>query len=176
MDKFKNDNNIMNGKGEDDIQWITVNGAHVPIKDGETPKEAIKNHFAEKKKITKEKTGTIDTKLYEKLTGKPILHKDIVVPAENILHINKRHPDVYEKYKKNLPQIINDPDYVLQGQTENRLLIIRKIDKNVEVVLELSLLNKYYSNKIVSMWELSDKDFNKLISKNKVLYKKRDSN
>lgn len=181
MSEFKKDNNLMNGKGEDDVQWITVKGNHIPIKNGENPRKAIKNHFANKnetseKKPVKEKIGEIDTKFYEELTGKSILNNNIVVPFDNITHINNRHQDVYKKYKKNIQQIINDPDYVLQGQAENRLLVVRKIDKNVEVVLELSLLNKHYSNKIVSMWELSDKDIGKLIRKNRVLYKKRDSN
>lgn len=180
MSDFKKEDNLMSGKGEDDIDWITVNGNHIPIKDGENPKEAVENHFANKKesldkKHSKEYIGTIDTGLYEKIIGKPILNKNIVVPSDNITHIDKRHEGVYERHKKNLPQIINDPDYVLQGQTENRLLIVKRIDKNVEVVLELSLLNKYYSNKMVSMWELSDRRINNLIRNNSVLYKKRDS-
>ena len=52
MSDFKNDKNIMNGKGEDDIEWITVKGNHIPIKDGESPKEAIKKHFANKDKVS----------------------------------------------------------------------------------------------------------------------------
>lgn len=48
---FKNDKNIMSGKGENDkIKWITVNGSHIPIEGGETPKQAIKNHFEDKEK------------------------------------------------------------------------------------------------------------------------------
>ncbi|MGN1093510.1 MAG: hypothetical protein ACI4SC_00840 [Candidatus Neoclostridium sp.] len=36
------------GKGEDDdkiVRWITVNGKHVPIKKGQTPKQAIEQAF-----------------------------------------------------------------------------------------------------------------------------------
>lgn len=45
MSDFKKDNNLMGGKGEDDIDWITVKGNHIPIKDGESPKEAVENYF-----------------------------------------------------------------------------------------------------------------------------------
>ena len=50
MSDFEKNKSLMNGKGEDDVQWITVKGNHIPIKDGENPQEAIKNHFANKNK------------------------------------------------------------------------------------------------------------------------------
>lgn len=56
------DKNLLNGKGEDDISWITVNGAHIPIKDGEDKAAAIKKHFeysAEKKDAVKHLTETL---------------------------------------------------------------------------------------------------------------------
>ncbi len=51
MGDFEKNKNLMNGKGEDDVQWITVKGNHIPIKDGENPQESIKNHFANKNKV-----------------------------------------------------------------------------------------------------------------------------
>lgn len=51
MGDFEKNKSLMNGKGEDDVQWITVKGNHIPIKDGENPQEAIKNHFANKNKV-----------------------------------------------------------------------------------------------------------------------------
>jgi len=44
MDKFSKDHSLLNGRGEDDISWITANGSHIPIKEGETPKEAVVKH------------------------------------------------------------------------------------------------------------------------------------
>ncbi len=48
MDKFENDKSLMNGKGEEDVQWITANGSHIPIKEGESKQEAV-NKFVENK-------------------------------------------------------------------------------------------------------------------------------
>lgn len=51
MSGFEKNKSLMNGKGEEDVQWITVKGNHIPINDGESPQEAIKNHFANKNKV-----------------------------------------------------------------------------------------------------------------------------
>ena len=49
MDEMKKDTNLLNGKGENEIvSWITVNGAHIPIEEGESKKEAITKHFKNK--------------------------------------------------------------------------------------------------------------------------------
>ncbi len=48
MYKFENDKSLMNGKGEEDVQWITANGVHIPIKEGESKQEAV-NKFVENK-------------------------------------------------------------------------------------------------------------------------------
>ncbi len=48
MDKFKNNKDLISGKGEQDIEWITANGTHIPIKEGENKKEAV-NQFVEDK-------------------------------------------------------------------------------------------------------------------------------
>lgn len=53
MGDFEKNKNLMNGKGEDDVQWITVKGNHIPIKDGENPQEAIKNHFKQDNYVDK---------------------------------------------------------------------------------------------------------------------------
>jgi hypothetical protein len=45
VDEFKKDTNLLNGKGENDVEWITVNGSHIPIEDGESPQEAIEKRF-----------------------------------------------------------------------------------------------------------------------------------
>ncbi len=60
MEEFKKDNNIMSGKGENDIDWITVKGSHIPLKDGQTPKEAIQQHF-ENQTTKKDAVKHLDT-------------------------------------------------------------------------------------------------------------------
>lgn len=62
MNKFNKDKSLISGKGEDDIKWITANGSHIPIMEGETPKEAIIKHsdkHKEKQDAVKQLVNTL---------------------------------------------------------------------------------------------------------------------
>lgn len=51
---LKKEKDIKNGKGEDDIDWITINGSHVPIKKGQSEKDIeqiIEDHFENPKYV-----------------------------------------------------------------------------------------------------------------------------
>lgn len=46
MDKFIKDDGLLKGKGESDVDWITTdNGTHIPIKPGQSKKDAINEQF-----------------------------------------------------------------------------------------------------------------------------------
>lgn len=50
MKNLEKDTNLLNGKGETDkLDWITVKGTHIPVQEGQTPKEAVENRFEKKK-------------------------------------------------------------------------------------------------------------------------------
>lgn len=66
------DNNILSGKGEQDIEWITVNGSHIPIKEGESKQEAI-DKFTE----NKEKQEAIQSLVYTLKNVKNIKFKEL---------------------------------------------------------------------------------------------------
>lgn len=125
-----------------------------------------------KTKKTKESLGKINKSLYESITNRQIMNSNIVIPTTNIQHIKDRHGDIFTKNKEYIKQIINNPDFIFKGDKDNRMLVVKKIKSNLEIVLELSLENKQHANKIVSMWELSPRDFVKLKRKKKMLYKK----
>lgn len=48
-----NEQEQQEGKDEDDVDWVTVKGNHIPIKEGETKKEAVAE-FIESKEVAKE--------------------------------------------------------------------------------------------------------------------------
>lgn len=184
MEELKKNNNIMDGKGEGkETKWITVKGTHIPLKDGESPKEAIKRHFNNiDKKNTKIKLGKINTNIYNQILGKELVNSNLVISIDNIKHVSKRHLEDYEKFKDDIKEIINNPDYVFSntnGKTDkerrkrtNRVLVVKKLDGQALVVLELSFDNKKFSNKAISFWEVSEDYLNKLRKNEKTLYKK----
>lgn len=59
-DKFIKDNSLTAGKGEsEEISWITSNGAHIPIHEGQTKQEAVED-FSEKSLINKIKNDIVE--------------------------------------------------------------------------------------------------------------------
>ena len=62
MDKFEKDKNLLNGKGEKDLEWFTTeNGVHVPLKQGQTKAEAIKEKFGEEEQKKDAVKRLVDT-------------------------------------------------------------------------------------------------------------------
>lgn len=47
----------------EDVEWITVNGAHVPIRKGEDKGQAIRAHFAKKLKEAPEDKETVNEQI-----------------------------------------------------------------------------------------------------------------
>lgn len=59
-DKFIKDNSLTAGKGEsEELSWITSNGAHIPIHEGQTKQEAVED-FSEKSLIKKIKNDIVE--------------------------------------------------------------------------------------------------------------------
>lgn len=131
MEEFKKDNDIMSGKGEKDIDWITVKGSHIPLKDGQTPKEAIQQQFGNqttkkdygghsqeitKQPISKEKLKQLvkDILNFEpitlKINGRIITAKFDKYSAQK--NIYTRGTSTHEGYLFKLDNIHNLPTYI----------------------------------------------------------------
>lgn len=100
MSDFKKENNLMSGKGEDDVQWITVKGNHIPIKNGESPQEAIKNHFANKNKVNQ--------------IGRNQQIKDLISVLNKIKHIKIKELKEYIKNLSPIKLTINDNEIIAE--------------------------------------------------------------
>lgn len=160
MSQFEKDSNLMNGKGEDDIQWITVNGSHIPLKDGENPKQAIKNRFDDKiKPNDKPLINQVDEVLDGKFKGThivlsedtPKVLQDIGVPNKPML-MTKKHTylaikdsgiytdanDHYHNLGKDLfmqiPNLLKSPVLVFQNK-EDIVAVINAVDKQGNPVI-----------------------------------------
>lgn len=164
MSNFKKDNNLLNGKGEDDVQWITVNGSHIPLKDGESPKEAIKEHFGNKKGTNKvlSLNDQVDSVLNGTFNGShvvlaeetPKILQEIGVPNKPML-ITAKHTylainesgkytksdDHYHNLGKELflqiPDLLKSPVLAFQSDSEGKeiIAVVNAIDKNKNPVI-----------------------------------------
>ena len=138
MDKFIKDTNIMNGKGEsEEMEWITVNGTHIPIKDGESPKEAIKKHFEEKEtkqnqdevKFTKDSGTFAEYKRLQELGIEPKI-KTITLPKQEYAELcSAIRTKCGNKIKKYDSILYKDCYYKYNySKRQERIVCIDKID------------------------------------------------
>ena len=60
---------------------------------------------------------------------------------------------------------------IIEGNKQNRVVLVKRVDRQVEVILELSI-TETTRNQIVSMWTTTNKDIKKLEKNYKTLYKR----
>ena len=95
--------------------------------------------------------------------------KDVVLFEERIKHIIERHPEV-EKYIKDIPNIIKNPDLILQEtKRDSTIWLIKKIDKNIKVTMKLNTTNdNNLKNSIIQMQIMRDSEIDRSIRNRKV--------
>lgn len=124
-------------------------------------------------KLDKEKLGEYKDKI---ITNK------VIMTNERIEHTQKRHPGDYEKYIEHIPDIIKDPDYILEDKDNKDTILalktIKEKGKNIQVVVKLqtSKEEKNKSNSILTFWHIRDRNYKSTIRNNKIIYKKLDKN
>lgn len=131
----------------------------------------IKN--PQEQKIQPYIVGKIDKNKYKEISEN-ITTKDVVLLPKQIEHIEKRHKGVYDKYKNEITNILNKPDYIFKDPKHvNTALLIKKYDNNVEVVLKLNTDAKSnFKNSIITMWEIKDKRLERYKETHQIIYKK----
>ena len=102
---------LMDGMGESDEieRWITVKGNHVPIKKGQTPKQAIEQAFDRSKKTAKvsakdniRNMGVIQLKKSIRSFEKQIkIHEEKIKHNSNSVDVEHWHREI-EVFKQNI--------------------------------------------------------------------------
>lgn len=102
---------------------------------------------------------------------------DVIITNERVDHIRTRHPDDYELFEAYSQKVLSEPDAIIKDcKSINTVFIIKKTaDTNRNVVVKLILENEEsaYKNSVMTFYRIRDKNLNKLINKNKMLYKKK---
>ncbi len=117
--------------------------------------------------------GKININIYSSLCNKKIITNDVIITYKQIEHINEQRIGVYDKYKNQLSNIIQNPDYIIKDpKHEDTGLVIKKYDKNVIVVLKLNVEQINKKNSIITIWEIKDKRLDRYLLTHKIIYKK----
>ena len=117
--------------------------------------------------------GKIDKNRYKNI-AENITTKDVVLLPKQIEHIEEKHKGVYLKYKNEINNILDNPDYIFKDpKHKNTALLVKKYDNNVEVVLKLNTDTKNnFKNSIITMWEIKDKRLERYKQTHEIVYKK----
>lgn len=117
--------------------------------------------------------GKIDIEKYAKLFSRRIVTNEVIITYKQIEHINEKRIGTFEKYKNQLKDIIENPDYIIEDTKHKETgLIIKKYNKNVVIVLKLSTVNIEKKNSIITIWEIKDKRLERYLQTHKILYKR----
>ena len=120
--------------------------------------------------------GKIDIEKYKCVTP-DITTDEVIITDERISHIQKRHPGDYERFRSYLPQMISDPDYIIQDKRPHTAMVLKEIVENGEKFrLSLRLVtpddDQAFKNSILTFLKIREKEWDRLIDNKVVLYKK----
>jgi len=116
--------------------------------------------------------GKIDkTKI--KLLYNNLITDEVVITYERMKHIEEKRKDLYKKVKKILPDAIFNPEYIYKdwNERDNTIVLIKQIDKelklNIIIKTAVKFDEKHTKNSIITMMEIGDKTFNKILKNKK---------
>lgn len=119
--------------------------------------------------------GKINLEPLEKRFGK-IQTSDIVVTEERLEHIKNRHPEDYGLFEKYGVDSVCNPDLVIEDmKNDGTVFMVKQLpDTNLNVVVRVVLETDDSSlkNSVMTFYRIRQRNLNKLIRKNEILYKK----
>ena len=119
--------------------------------------------------------GEINPQLFAGKFGK-ILTNEVIITNERVEHIQTHHPEDYHLFELYGKECIQYPDLILSDEKNfGTVFLIKKLsDTNLNMVLRLVLENEdcRLKNSVMTFWRIRERNLNKLIKKNEILYKK----
>ena len=119
--------------------------------------------------------GKIDRDIYKCVT-EDIVTDEVIITDERIQHIKDRHPDNYERFCGYIPEIIANPDYIIEASKANTAVILKEIEyggEKFKLILRIKVESdpQNYKNSVISFWRIGDATWNKNVKNKKILYK-----
>ena len=121
----------------------------------------------------------LNPKIYKNVTV-DIRRNAVIITDKQIQHIKDRHPGCYKIIESNFAEIIQEPDYLIEGNKPNRCAILKELTKDklkVKVILQIqtSAEPKEFENSIITGMRISSKEWGKILRNKKVLYNRLNS-
>ena len=136
----------------------------------------IMNSSSTKEDIQVHSVGKIDRDIYKCIT-KDIVTDEVIITDERIEHIKERHPNDYERFYSYIPEIISNPDYIIEANKPNTAVVLKEIEERGEkfkLVLRIKVQGdpEEYKNSIMTFWNIGETTWRKTLKNKTILYKK----
>lgn len=120
--------------------------------------------------------GKINKDIYKCVT-EDIVTDEVIITDERIQHIKDRHPSDFEEFVDYIKYAIENPDYIVEANKPNTAVVLKTIedvDKKIKLIVKIKSPSepKDYKNSVISLWEIGDTTWRKMIKNKKILYKK----
>jgi hypothetical protein len=122
--------------------------------------------------------GKIDRSIYSCIS-ESILTDEVIITEERIEHIRQRHPNDYERFQHLLPEIVENPDYILEDRRPKTALVVKSFQEGSQgehfrlaLRLATSNDNPEHKNSIITFMKIREREFMRLVRNKAVLYKK----
>lgn len=129
-----------------------------------------------KEEIQVRSVGEINRDIYKCIT-EDMVTDEVIITDERIAHIKERHPDDYERFYSYIPEILKNPDYIVEANKDNTGVLLKEVETDGEkfkLVLRLAVKNdpECYKNSIISFWHIGDTTWRKTLKNKNILYKR----
>lgn len=121
--------------------------------------------------------GKIDKNIY-KCVSDHMITDEVIITDERIRHIKIRHPNDYERFYSYIPEIIRDPDYIIEANQPDTATVLKEINDNGEkfqLILRIITAGDHqkFKNSVITFLHISERTWNKYLRNKKILYKKQ---
>ncbi|MCD7857306.1 MAG: hypothetical protein LUG55_05835 [Clostridiales bacterium] len=119
--------------------------------------------------------GEIDIEKYHVVSDR-IRTSEVIITDERIAHIQKRHPNDYERYSRYMEDIVKNPQYILEANKPNTAVLLKEYrndDERIQLILRLAIEEdpQGYKNSVITFLRIEKKRFERYLRTKKILYK-----
>ena len=119
--------------------------------------------------------GTIDLSKFKSIFN-DITTNEVVLTSDRLAHIITDHPGDYEKYSEYVPDILENPDYIIEANRPNSAVLLKDltdIGVKIQIVLRINTSSDpaEYKNSIITLMKIRTKEWRRLLKSKIILYK-----
>ena len=116
----------------------------------------------------------LDRNLY-RCVSDDISTDEVIITEERIAHIRERHPNDYERFVGYIPEIIQNPDYIIEANLASTAVLLKEIaaqGEKFKLILRLKVDSdpSDYKNSVISFWSIGETTWKKTLKNKKILY------